>query len=603
MEASGFGNLLEALLSNSTSRESAAGKSATAESADRSAPSDVAVSHRAVDYSESTYPEIVYPESGTSESGSQESGSQESGSREAASSNVFSSKSGAAETNDNDVIDTAIAAGSFNTLTAALQAAGQAQSPAAKAQQLATAASLYRGELLPGCHDDWILQERQWLAESYFQALSQLLEHLEQAPSFVALKTIIAYRSGLAVSEPEPGELAACFRRVRSEGGDPPRLTSRPLLNYLLLRALEWAAERGVPVQFHSGYGDRDLDLLRASPTHLRPVLESARLSSLKVVLLHASYPYTREASYLASVYPNVYVDWSEANPMLTPVMLKQVLEELLAQAPYTRLLYGSDAWGVPDWLWLGARVGRTALAAALAQQRQAPRLTMVIEGGIIGPRIKPGRLPISTNEMRAAHRATMLPGITDTFLFARRGFLDDGFMGGAPIDHSLASAAYLGLCVLVLLVGAGTAAFAADTVPAVLTSPVELMPPAPTLAVKADNVAGVVRLPATLRFPESLSVEIVPPALFRRLRTPFSTWRYLFGVVVPLPSNIICAPADELWPLTTRALDEDVLVTVTGCVKSFELVQVLLPASGPYATLETPVIRPSPLTVTVAPA
>ncbi len=46
------------------------------------------------------------------------------------------------------------------------------------------------------------------------------------------------------------------------------------------------------------------------------------------------------------------------------------------------------------------AGVGVPLLAAALAQQRHAPRLTMVIEGGIIGPRIRPGRLPISTNEM-----------------------------------------------------------------------------------------------------------------------------------------------------------------------------------------------------------
>jgi glutaconate CoA-transferase, subunit B len=82
------------------------------------------------------------------------------------------------------------------------------------------------------------------------------------------------------------------------------------------------------------------------------------------------------------------------------------------------------------------AGVGVPLLAAALAQQRQAPQLTMVIEGGIIGPRIKPGRLPVSTNEMRAGHRAQMLPGITDTFLFAQRGFLDYGFMGGAQIDQ-----------------------------------------------------------------------------------------------------------------------------------------------------------------------
>lgn len=80
--------------------------------------------------------------------------------------------------------------------------------------------------------------------------------------------------------------------------------------------------------------------------------------------------------------------------------------------------------------------VGVPLLAAALAQQRHAPRLTIVLEGGIIGPQIKPGRLPISTNEMRAGHRAVMLPGITDIFLFAQRGFLDCGFMGGAQIDQ-----------------------------------------------------------------------------------------------------------------------------------------------------------------------
>ena len=82
------------------------------------------------------------------------------------------------------------------------------------------------------------------------------------------------------------------------------------------------------------------------------------------------------------------------------------------------------------------AGVGVPLLAAALAKRRHAPRLTMVIEGGIIGPQIAPGRLPVSTNEMRAGHRATMLPGITDAFLYAQRGFVDVGFMGGAQIDR-----------------------------------------------------------------------------------------------------------------------------------------------------------------------
>jgi glutaconate CoA-transferase subunit B len=80
--------------------------------------------------------------------------------------------------------------------------------------------------------------------------------------------------------------------------------------------------------------------------------------------------------------------------------------------------------------------VGAPLMAAALAQRMHAPRLTMVIEGGIVGPRWKPGQLPISTNEMRAGYRAQMLPDITDVFLLAQRGLLDVGFIGGAQIDQ-----------------------------------------------------------------------------------------------------------------------------------------------------------------------
>jgi glutaconate CoA-transferase, subunit B len=80
--------------------------------------------------------------------------------------------------------------------------------------------------------------------------------------------------------------------------------------------------------------------------------------------------------------------------------------------------------------------VGAPMMATALAQRHHAPHLTMVIEGGIVGPLWKEGWLPISTNEMRAAYHAQMLPAITDIFLFAQRGFLDVGFIGGAQIDQ-----------------------------------------------------------------------------------------------------------------------------------------------------------------------
>jgi glutaconate CoA-transferase, subunit B len=81
------------------------------------------------------------------------------------------------------------------------------------------------------------------------------------------------------------------------------------------------------------------------------------------------------------------------------------------------------------------AGVGTPLLASALARMTHAPDLTVVVEGGAIGLDVEPGRLPISTNEMRAARRAVALPSITQIFLYAQRGYFDYGFLGGAQID------------------------------------------------------------------------------------------------------------------------------------------------------------------------
>jgi DNA-binding SARP family transcriptional activator len=66
----------------------------------------------------------------------------------------------------------------------ALQTAARAAPARGPSPSLIQAVELYRGELLPGCFEAWVLQERQWLAERYFLALSQLLRQLEAAGDF-----------------------------------------------------------------------------------------------------------------------------------------------------------------------------------------------------------------------------------------------------------------------------------------------------------------------------------------------------------------------------------------------------------------------------------
>jgi glutaconate CoA-transferase subunit B len=88
------------------------------------------------------------------------------------------------------------------------------------------------------------------------------------------------------------------------------------------------------------------------------------------------------------------------------------------------------------DGLTVFAGVGTPLLAATLAQRLHAPGLTILFEGGVIGPFIVAGELPPSTNEQRCTRRANMVCPITDVLLLLQRGYVDVGFLGGAQIDR-----------------------------------------------------------------------------------------------------------------------------------------------------------------------
>jgi glutaconate CoA-transferase, subunit B len=81
------------------------------------------------------------------------------------------------------------------------------------------------------------------------------------------------------------------------------------------------------------------------------------------------------------------------------------------------------------------AGIGIPLLAATLAQRSFAPHLTILFEGGTIGPFIVPGELPPSTNEQRCTRRSNMVLPITDVLLLLQRdrfGNLNSSFIGEA---------------------------------------------------------------------------------------------------------------------------------------------------------------------------
>lgn len=69
----------------------------------------------------------------------------------------------------------------------------------------------------------------------------------------------------------------------------------------------------------------------------------------MPIVLLHSSYPYTREAGYLATVYKNVYLDFGEVFPMLSQDGQKSVVKQLLELTPTNKLLWSTDGHWFPE--------------------------------------------------------------------------------------------------------------------------------------------------------------------------------------------------------------------------------------------------------------
>jgi predicted TIM-barrel fold metal-dependent hydrolase len=188
------------------------------------------------------------------------------------------------------------------------------------------------------------------------------------AGGVVALKSIVAYRKGLQIGKPEQNEAYAYFPEAKAAADQGSvRINDKAFLDYFLRIAIGWASENRFPIQFHTGYGDPDVYLPTGSPIVMRDVLQDPAYRDAPLVFLHAAYPYVRELSYLASVYPNVYLDFGLAIPFVA-TEYEAILTQSLALAPTTRVLYSSDGFAVPEHAWFAAVHGRKALANVLAE-------------------------------------------------------------------------------------------------------------------------------------------------------------------------------------------------------------------------------------------
>ncbi len=189
----------------------------------------------------------------------------------------------------------------------------------------------------------------------------RVVEALRQTPA-VGAKSIAAYRTGLALpsTKPAAGHVLRALTDMHP-GADGTYRVAHPVLTGWLA----WTAiEAGLPLQFHVGYGDNDINLRDCDPLLLTDFLRATEDHHVPVLLLH-NYPFHRQASYLAQVFEHVFMDVGLATHN-SGALSGAIVRESLELVPFGKMLYSSDAFGLPELYYLGATMFRRALATVL---------------------------------------------------------------------------------------------------------------------------------------------------------------------------------------------------------------------------------------------
>ena len=187
------------------------------------------------------------------------------------------------------------------------------------------------------------------------------------AQDSVGFKSIIAYRFGLDFDPlpPTPHEVldASAQWLASCEASGTWRLDHPVLMRHLLWEAVPL----GLPIQFHVGYGDSDITLHRCDPSHLTGFLRATADSGTNIMLLHCC-PFIRTAGILAQVFPHVFLDTGLGMSHAGSGAVS-LARESLEVAPFGKVLFSSDAFGLPELYLAGSLLWRRALGEVLGDR------------------------------------------------------------------------------------------------------------------------------------------------------------------------------------------------------------------------------------------
>ncbi len=156
-----------------------------------------------------------------------------------------------------------------------------------------------------------------------------------------------------------PSNVSGKTALPHDKGFDPKDV--KAFQDYLFFQICSMAADLDLPIQIHTGMGQG----YRTNAAYLQPAIQS--FPATRFVLLHCSYPWMQDISWLVSKYPNVFPDLSWL-PLLSNRSATVMLHELIERASLDRIFWGCDTWTAEESF--GALLAfRHVLATTLAEK------------------------------------------------------------------------------------------------------------------------------------------------------------------------------------------------------------------------------------------
>ncbi|MFH1574017.1 MAG: amidohydrolase family protein [Acidobacteriota bacterium] len=199
----------------------------------------------------------------------------------------------------------------------------------------------------------------------YIDAYGQRLEKAVHRDGFVGVKVHLAERVGLGAEPVPDAEMERVFPEVKTGNAEAGKKLYVATFAATLLRC----RDLGVPVHIHTGFtgGLWNGPISGADPFLLAPLLSRKEFLNTRVVLLHAGYPWTKQAGQLAHTLPHVWVDMSQMTPWAS-LCLAECYRDVMAWAPWSKIVVGSGGHGTPEIAWLAAKTAKIALSTVFTE-------------------------------------------------------------------------------------------------------------------------------------------------------------------------------------------------------------------------------------------